>query len=335
VGVAWRLAAALGRRGQTVRLWIDDASALAWLAPQGAPGVDVRAWAEAERGEQPPGDVVVESFGCALPAAFVARMAQAAPPPLWINVEYLSAEAYVERSHGLASPHFSGPGAGLRSWFFYPGFTAGTGGVLQAMPEAAPSRDWLQSQGWGVTEGERGITLFCYHNPALPDLLARLAARGPTLLRVPPGPAQAQLRSLALPPGQRWRALPHLPQTDFDRMLAGADFNVVRGEDSFVRAQLCPGVPFLWQIYPQPDGVHGHKLRAFLARYTAGSAPALADAVQASFLAVNGLAPMPPTLPEAAGWRALHGRWVAQLCRQADLCSQLLGFARSRLAEAR
>jgi uncharacterized repeat protein (TIGR03837 family) len=335
VGVAWRLAAALGRRGQAVRLWIDEPAALAWLAPQGAPGVVVRDWAEAGRGDTLPGDVVVETFGCALPEAFVAAMARAAPPPLWINVEYLSAEDYVERSHGLASPHFSGPGAGLRSWFFYPGFSAGTGGVLQEMPAAQTSRHWLQAQGWGTAEGERGVTLFCYHNPALPELLACLSAQGPVLLRVPPGPAQAQLRTLALPPGQRWLALPHLAQTDFDRLLAGADLNIVRGEDSFVRAQLCPQVPLLWQIYPQQDGAHATKLQAFLARHTAASPPALAAAVQASHRAFNGLGPMPPALPERAGWVALQGRWCAQLCRQADLCSQFLGFARSRLGEAR
>ena len=39
VGICWRLARDLAARGETVRLWIDDASALAWLAPQGAPGV--------------------------------------------------------------------------------------------------------------------------------------------------------------------------------------------------------------------------------------------------------------------------------------------------------
>ena len=39
VGVCWRLAADLAQRGEQVRLWIDDASALTWMALQGARGV--------------------------------------------------------------------------------------------------------------------------------------------------------------------------------------------------------------------------------------------------------------------------------------------------------
>ena len=43
VGFAWRLAADLAARGERVRLAIDDARALAWLAPEGAAGVEVAA----------------------------------------------------------------------------------------------------------------------------------------------------------------------------------------------------------------------------------------------------------------------------------------------------
>ena len=67
VGVCWRLAADLGARGETVRLWLDDAAALAWMAPRGAPGVEVRAWPVGDADFLAPGDVVVEAFGCALP----------------------------------------------------------------------------------------------------------------------------------------------------------------------------------------------------------------------------------------------------------------------------
>src|SRR3954449_10776972 len=59
IGVCWRLAAELGARGEQVRLRIDGASALSWLAPQGARGVEVLQWA-AQPG---PGDVVIEAFG--------------------------------------------------------------------------------------------------------------------------------------------------------------------------------------------------------------------------------------------------------------------------------
>ena len=99
-GVCWRLARALAARGQAVRLIIDDATPLRWMAPQGTPGVQVLPWP----GPAQPGDVVIEAFGCDPPQAFVANMASLARPPVWINLEYLSAEPYVERSHGLPSP---------------------------------------------------------------------------------------------------------------------------------------------------------------------------------------------------------------------------------------
>lgn len=130
IGVCWRLAADLGARGQRVRLWVDDRSALAWMAPSGAEGVEVRDWRE-PLPDAEPGDVVVEAFACDPPASFVAAMARRQPAPVWINLEYLSAEPWVERCHGLPSPQWQGPAAGLRKWFFHPGFTAATGGLLR------------------------------------------------------------------------------------------------------------------------------------------------------------------------------------------------------------
>ncbi|RYY80235.1 MAG: DUF2331 family protein [Comamonadaceae bacterium] len=106
-GVCWRLAAELAARGHAVRLWIDDPAPLAFMAPHGQPGVEVIHWTEAAP-DLVPGEVVVEAFGCDPPDAFVARM-KAAPALSWINLEYLSAEPWVERNHGLPSPVNAGP----------------------------------------------------------------------------------------------------------------------------------------------------------------------------------------------------------------------------------
>ncbi|MDO9286827.1 MAG: elongation factor P maturation arginine rhamnosyltransferase EarP [Aquabacterium sp.] len=334
VGVCWRLAAELGARGHAVRLWIDDASALAWMAPQGAPGVTVQPWGD-QPPDLPPGDVVVEAFGCTPPPGFVARMAAATPPPVWINLEYLSAEPYAERSHGLRSPQFAGPGAGLDKWFFYPGFTPATGGLLQdgaaVGDDPAGARGWLRAQPWaeGWRESDRLVLLFGYASLPLPGLLQALAGP-PTTLLLPPGGLCDRLQAEPLPAGLRLAALPHVSQPEFDRMLAATDLNLVRGEDSFVRAQLCATAPFLWQIYPQDDGAHALKLEAFLDRYLAGSPPALVGAVRQCFHAANGLAPWPSALPEPAAWRALHQAWRARLRAQDDLCTQLLRFVKGR-----
>lgn len=347
LGVAWRLARALARRGAATRLWVDDSSALAWMAPQGAAGVEVLAWT-ASPPDLEPGDVVVETFGCDPPPQFVARMAarRAAgqSQPVWINLEYLSAEAYVERSHGLASPQCSGPGQGLSKWFFYPGFTPRTGGLMHAdVPagDAAQHRAWLQQQGW-VQPGERLALLFCYDGAPLAPLLQRLASQAltdgqPLRLLACPGGAQRTLAGLDLPEQLRTTTLPWLTQPDFDRALAGCDAALVRGEDSFVRAQLLVAGPVLWQIYPQHDGAHAAKLQAWLRLLLAGAEPGLAAGIAQAQQAVNGLGDWPEALPLHpdgwAGWAALQGRWRASLLAQPDLVDQLCRFVTGKTLE--
>ncbi|OUL99911.1 elongation factor P maturation arginine rhamnosyltransferase EarP [Variovorax sp. JS1663] len=276
-GVCWRLACGLAAGGDAVRLWIDDPSALAWMAPGGHPGVRIVTWTQDAAGQEAaacaPPDVLIEAFGCDPAPELIARFAQpvapGAPRRVWLNFEYLSAEPYVERLHGLPSPVFRGPGAGLTKYFFYPGFTDATGGLLReadlmARRAGFDRADWLARQGiaWN---GERLVCLFCYEPSALDALLARFEQAGePTRLLVTAGRA-----ARALPPGPPQRGalaihwLPHLAQTEFDHLLWACDLNFVRGEDSLVRA-VWAGAPFVWQIYPQDDDAHHEKLEAFL-----------------------------------------------------------------------
>jgi uncharacterized repeat protein (TIGR03837 family) len=227
---------------------------------------------------------------------------------------------------------------GLRKWFFYPGFTPPTGGLLREpdlmQRRAHFSRDaWLATLGLRRHEGERVVSLFCYDNEALPALLDDLA-REPTLLLLTPGPAQRQVsavlnaqpgtdRPLGAPGSLRTAALPWLSQTDFDHLLWSADLNCVRGEDSLVRA-LWAGAPFLWQLYPQHDGAHAAKLRALLQRLD------LPPPVQAAQRAWNGLAPW-TGLPAAEPWRAAVERARSALQHQPDLVTQLRRFVAGRL----
>jgi len=334
VGVCWRLAADLGERGERVRLCIDDASALAWMAPRGAHGVEVVEWSEATLEE--PGEVVIEAFGCDPPPVFVERMRARSRPPLWINLEYLSAEPYVERSHGLASPQQGGPGRGLVKWFFYPGFTRASGGLLRErglLEERArfDAAAWLEQRGIARRPGERVASLFCYESAPLPWIAEALAA-APTLLLATPGPAARRVGATPLPTALRALALPWLAQADYDRLLWSCDLNFVRGEDSFVRAQWA-GAPFVWQIYAQSDGAHAAKLEAFLARYLDGADEAsLARPLRSLWRGWNGLAADAfATWPEAQAWRRHALGWRERLAAQSDLSTRLLGFAAAKL----
>jgi uncharacterized repeat protein (TIGR03837 family) len=296
VGVCWRLARQLAaEHGIEVRLWIDELPSLARLCPavasdfdeQRVEGVEIRRW-PTEFTQIEAADVVIETFGCEVPDGYIAAMMRRAIAPVWINLEYLSAEAWVEDCHRLPSLRTR---CAIDKYFFFPGFTSRTGGLLRERDLAA-ERDKFnalaEAEFWrsvGVPprqepSSELRILMFCYANPALPDLL-RHWTEGPRPITVlaTQGAASEQIAAWfgePLVPGTPLQQssltvypLPFLPQDAFDRLLWSCDVNFVRGEDSFVRAQWAQR-PFVWQIYPQSDGVHWAKLDAFLARYTEG-----------------------------------------------------------------
>lgn len=340
IGVTWRLSAELAARGEQVRLWVDDPSALAWMAPDGREGVSVIHW-NAQAPAVVPGDVVVEAFGCDPHEAFVAALAERTRregrQPAWINLEYLSAEGYVERCHGLPSPVMSGPAQGLVKRFFYPGFSARTGGLIREAGLAARQHDfdradWLarlapqlrSENGEAAPElaHERLVSLFCYEPAVLPQLLRQLGqGHGPqrTRLLVTAGRAEAAVRSaLAASSGAPRPAisyLPLMPQPDFDALLWSCDLNFVRGEDSLVRA-LWAGRPFIWHIYPQDDGAHAAKLRAFLDWFGAS------NSLRAAHEAWNGLGGALPPL-DIPAWQPAAQDSRARLLGQEDLVTQL------------
>ncbi len=284
VGVCWRLACQLAQSGQSVHLWLDDATALRWMAPTGEPGVTVMRWTTPlDLNGITPGDVLLEAFGCEINPEFIAAYAYSirarGTKCLWINLEYLSAEPFVERCHGLPSPVLHGPGSGLTKHFFYPGLTTRTGGLLHEADLLQRQarfnrRTWLAQHGLNW-QGERLLSLFCYEPAGLAELLAHLAADEiATCLLVTAGRATAAVQAMvasknALQPlwnkGKKlsFLYLPALSQDDFDHLLWASDVNFVRGEDSLVRA-LWAGKPLVWHIYPQEDGAHAAKLAAFL-----------------------------------------------------------------------
>lgn len=333
IGVCWRLAADLAQRGCQVRLWVDDGQALGWMAPQGAPGVTVHPWpAQAPAGGV--ADVVVEAFGCEIPPAFQQAMAlraqQQPRASVWVNLEYLSAESYVERCHRLPSRLMSGPAAGLTRWFFYPGFSTGTGGLLREADllqrQASFSRSaWRKDH--GLHDSDLVFSLFCYEPPAFAQAFA--ASGAATQWLVTPGRAAALVHQQLAPPlPSQLHFLPACSQPQFDEMLWASDLNFVRGEDSLVRA-LWAGQPFVWHIYPQDDNAHHAKLQAFLNWL---DAPA---SLRQAHAAWNGI---PATDGKPVSWPAVSATLLEQwgqcvraarntLLAQPSLAAQLMAFA--------
>ncbi|MBD3893898.1 elongation factor P maturation arginine rhamnosyltransferase EarP [Hydrogenophaga sp.] len=343
IGVCWRLCADLAARGQRVRLWIDEPGALRWMAPGALEGrvhgVRVLPWttplAPGLLAQLPLADVWIETFGCHPPPQarehWAAALAAGERHPVWINLEYMSAQPYVERSHGLPSLVSSGPLRGVGKWFFYPGFSASTGGLLREpdLPVRQAAFDaaaWLASKGLPNAKRPRA-SLFCYEPVALPAVLQQAGADTASDWLVTAGragDAVGAAQAQGLDTGHaRLHRLPRLTQRDYDHLLWACELNFVRGEDSLVRA-LWAGQPLVWQIYPQHDDAHHAKLEAFLDWLRA---PASLRAFHRAWNGMELLAdPIWPGWTVLESWRACVQAARARLLAQPDLVSQLLQF---------
>lgn len=360
IGVCWRLARMLACfHGQQVQLWVDDLEAFFRLCPQARQpavrltheGVEVCLWGEPWL-PTACAEIVIEAFSCDPPASYVQTMAAHQPSPVWINLEYLSAEDWVAGVHRMRSPH---PRLPLIKHFFCPGFTPATGG-LPREPDLLARRDaygasasartaFLETLGVGAAvPGALTISLFAYAHPDLGEML-RCWEQGdrPVQLLVPQGrmlePIARHLGAGRLDTGARVQrqaltvvALPFVPQRDYDRLLWSCDVNFVRGEDSFVRAQWAAR-PMVWQIYPQQEQAHMLKLEAFLQRYTQALDDATREAVVRFWYAWNGQGSLTAHWPAYAAALPELGRhargWCAELAQMEDLATSLVSFCKA------
>ncbi len=305
-------------------------------------------WGRQQQAE--PGDVVVEMFGCHLLPSFVDRIQQVGPGRVrWLNLEHLSAESWVEDAHLRPSPQ---PG-GINKLFFFPGFTDATGGLLREADlltrrdawQSLPSARRIALRALGLPpppEHATTVLLFSYGRSRLGSWLDLLAASArPTMLWVCPGPIMETMNNwltMQLAAGQTTvrgsltvAALPYIAQERFDEILWAADLCIVRGEDSFVRAQWAAR-PLLWHIYPQHDDAHTVKLDAFLARYLEGAEAPLREATRNLWMAWNQELALDNAwdafLPHVTAARRHAERWCRSLALRTDLATQLRRAAR-------
>ena len=359
IGVCWRLARQLvGEYQLDVHLWVDHWPAARMLIPElpdastladdfRVSGVAIRPWTRLRAEADCVGDVLIEGFGLTLPEITRAQLAARTTKPLWINLEYFSAEEWVPRFH-LQSGFDRDVGA--RLWFFFPGVAVHSGGLLRERELLAQRDAWLaegQAASFlaklGLADAYPALKVMCfaYANAPYAVWLDVLAAQSPTPLSIwlAGGYSQAAFAQLNLNhaplPNTTLHNLPFVSQLDFDHLLWSADLLWVRGEDSLVRA-LWSGKPFIWHIYPQAENAHHAKLDAWLADYTAPFPTELREAYLAVHHAWNGVTPAseladawPRLMTHWADWRLHSLRRSGDYARAEDLASRLISFIRT------
>lgn len=367
IGVCWRMARQMADEYEfKVTLWVDDLVSFQKICPQvdavlnqqEVARVDIRHWTDAAFTHVLPaqtGDVVIEGFGCTLPVTYVEAMAKRAIAPVWLNVEYLSAEDWVEGCHTMVSVHPSLP---LKKYFFFPGFTEKTGGVLMDKKTLAAKADFDQhpEQRWTYLENRHVpvikdalyMSLFCYPHAPVVKLLEQLqATQRPIVVVIPENTAVNALTTFCGQPlsaGETFVrdhlticCIPFSDQSGYDYLLWSCDINFVRGEDSFVRAQWA-GRPFVWHIYPQEEKVHMIKLNAFLDHYLNKMPVQLQSEVKQLWYSWNNEPDnliseqqVNRLLNNLANWQQYSADWQKKLLKNGDLVTNIICFCRNKL----
>ena len=203
IGVCWRLARSLHREWPAqVRLWVDDLAVFNRLAPQIRPdldeqqldGIQIIHWTD-NPAPRTPAALVIEAFACDPPEQYIDAMP--GHTRLWLNLEYLSAESWTAGFHGQPSPQRNG----ITKYFFFPGFSEQTGGLIAEAGLSERRRSWMHSsakkkqflQRLGLPQAQAYleadtlfVSLFCYPSAPYRSLLHALRkSRKPVVLLVP------------------------------------------------------------------------------------------------------------------------------------------------------
>ncbi len=269
-GVCLRLARDLSLKNFNVFLYCDDLKTLNTIKDKNDeenPNLHIKKW-DSALDDYNPSKYVIQAFSCRLCQNAIEKIKKNKVKV--VNLEYLSAEKWIEDCH--KRPSF---GDGFTSYFFFPGFTKKTGGIIT---EEKFIKKLIENKKYNHKNNEiRKVTLFSYENSHIKDILSLLAKSAKkSEITVFEGKALNNLNQqlkINILPGQHFdlnekisiKAVKMVSQDKYDDYLLSSELNLVRGEDSIVRAMLS-GKPFLWQIYVQEDNAHILKLMSFFDR---------------------------------------------------------------------
>lgn len=226
-------------------------------------------------------DVFIEAFGCNVPEEYVKQAKENSK--LWINLEYLSGEKWIEDFHLCESLIDSKT---LKKIFFMPGFSEKSGGViidsgfLERMKYGKENRDEVFKKYFKDFDLKDKFigTVFSYEKnfENLLETLKNYEKETVLLLmgeKTQKSFSEILKKNLTEDYGNivKYGKITMIysdffSQEEYEEIISASDFNFTRGEDSFVRGIIL-GKPFMWHIYLQEEKAHMDKIKAFTERF--------------------------------------------------------------------
>ena len=243
-------------------------------------------------------DLFIEAFGCDVPEEYVKIAKEKSK--LWINLEYLSGEKWIEDFHLQQSLIDSKT---LKKIFFMPGFSEKSGGViidsgfLQRKEYGKNNRDAVLQKYFPeldiVNMKDKFVgTVFSYEKnfENLLEVLNRYSEENQketVLILMGEKTQKSFYEILQKKSTENFGKIvkygkiimlnsKFLSQEEYEEVISATDFNFTRGEDSFIRGILL-GKPFMWHIYLQEEKAHLDKIRAFNERFKESVKESLSD----------------------------------------------------------
>ena len=269
VGVAYRLARELKRiyPNKELRFIINQTEELNLIKKND--DIIVIDYKDVDKIEQP-ADLVIETFACNIPEIYMDKALKSSK--LMINLEYFSSEDWVDDFH-LQESFLGG---NLKKYFFIPGLSEKSGGIildkefLDRKNKVQENREYYLKQ-FNIDEKyDLIISVFSYEKN-FDNFLKTLQKLDKKVLLLLLS-EKTQKNFIKYFDNNDYYdkikavKLPFFTYDKYEKLLALCDINLVRGEDSFVRALLL-AKPFLWHIYPQDENAHIIKLESFLEKY--------------------------------------------------------------------
>lgn len=216
-------------------------------------------------------NLIIEAFGCDLPEKYLERAYF--DSDLLINLEYFSAETWIDDFHLVESPLAKGK---LKKIFFMPGLSEKSGGLvvdkefLETIAKVQKNKKFYLDK-YNLAENQVIATVFSYEKNFEKFLEGLAKLKKKITLLIMSEKTQKNFTKY-FENKEKYDKItfvkcPFYKYDEYQEILALSDFNLVRGEDSFARA-LILGKPFLWHIYPQEENIHLKKLNDFLDRYS-------------------------------------------------------------------